>query len=461
MFRQTHGLCRIIPSAWILTTRNHPPLNMKAFISYSHQDAQLLDKLHAHLAAIRREGLLETWTDREIHAGGEIDREVFAAMDEAELFLLLVSASFLDSSYCYEKEFQRALEKQAAGKAVIVPLILREVDWEIPALRKFKALPDDGKPVISRHWHSDDEGFSNIAKGLRKLLAALKPNGTKESATKKTKKPKFTPDDSHVTAEQRDKLGDVHKGIVERLTAKFANLPEADFRKKVGMWSAIVWSQFNEHFNTVEFGLQSLPKERFEEAKSWLLQYRASKDKNFKRADPQKYRNTLTKAIHIAKGMLGWSDEQLYAFAIEKLEQATPITSLNDLGNNQLELVKNKIKYEQTKRGVKSKQAKAVKKPRIAKPKLEFSKELLEAILSHFSAAERGLTEILRPAPEGPLNVCFIPNITAAGTAYSVRKSVFKPAVAELLSLSWLLQPESDSNVRIYELNPQAQPTAQ
>ena len=287
--------------------------------------------------------------------------------------------------------------------------------------------------------------------------------GTETKEKKKTLPPappreKFVRDETHVTDEQRKKLGDVHKEIVERLTAKYAKLSQAEYNKKVGMWSGIVWGQFNEHFETVEFGLQSLPKEKFDEAKGWLQRYRASKSKNLKRVDPQKYRNTLTTAIHAAKGELGWSSDDLYKFAAAKLEMEPAITSLGDLGNNQLELVKSRIRYELTKRGVKSKQAKATKKPRLAAPRLAFAKQLLEVILAHPRAHERGLTEVLDDAPDGPLNVCFLPNIVSAGSAPSVRKNIFKPAVAELLSLGWLLQPESNHRERIYELNPHAQP---
>lgn len=432
---------------------------MKAFISYSHRDAELLDKLHEHLAALRREGLLETWTDREIDAGGEIDEEVAQAMDEAGLFLLLVTASFLNSDYCYQREFERAQQKRAAGKAIIVPLILREVDWDIPALRKYKALPTDGKPVVSRHWHSEDEAFASIATGLRRMLKAFKPNGENKTASSRAaKKTNFTPDESHVSDEQRAELRKLQEQVVDRLTAKDKILPEEQFRKRQGKWFGIVWSQFHEEFETKEHGLQSLPKTRFEDAKNWLRQYRASKDKNLKRSDPEKYRATLTAAIYSAAGSLGWSKDEVYRFAADKLDQATPITSLNDLGVNQLELVKSRIKYEVTKRRVKSKQAKASKKPRIVQPKLELAKNLLEAILDHLNAEERGLTEILQESPDGPLNICFIPNTTARGNPYSVKKSAFKPAVAELLSLGWLLQPEGNHNVRIYELNPHAPP---
>lgn len=143
---------------------------MRAFISYSHLDAEFLTQLHEHLSTMRRQGILDTWTDRAIPAGGVIDDHVHDQMDQAELYLLLVSSAFIASDYCIEKEFARALERQRAGKARIVPIIIRDCDWKIPELRKFKALPEDGKAVESRHWHSTDEAFANVVSELRKLL---------------------------------------------------------------------------------------------------------------------------------------------------------------------------------------------------------------------------------------------------------------------------------------------------
>jgi len=142
---------------------------VKAAISYSHDDAALLDKLHKHLAVLRREGLITTWTDRDILAG-VIDEHVDRAWEEADMYLLLVSASFIDSNYCYEREFKRALERFRLGEAAIVLIILRECDWQIRELRQFKAYPTDGKPIVSRHWHSEDEALADVVSGLRKLI---------------------------------------------------------------------------------------------------------------------------------------------------------------------------------------------------------------------------------------------------------------------------------------------------
>ena len=77
-------------------------------------------------------------------------------------------------------------------------------------------------------------------------------------------------------------------------------------------------------------------------------------------------------------------------------------------------------------------------------------------LFSHPVPEERGLTEILGSSPASPLEACFIPNTTARGRAPSVKKSYLRTAIAELVQLGWLLPPEGNSKIQIYELSPEA-----
>jgi hypothetical protein len=186
---------------------------MKTFISYSPHDAELLEVFHRHLAALRRQNLITAWTDREIPAGGMIDDHVEHHIEGAELYLLLISAAFIDSHYCYEKEFKRALERHAAKQAIIVPIIIKPCDWKIPELKQFKALPKDGKAVTGSDWKSVDEALTDVVAGIRRLI---------ERGNAEPPKPKFVPDERHVSEEQRAILKNIGDQVVERLTAHLA-----------------------------------------------------------------------------------------------------------------------------------------------------------------------------------------------------------------------------------------------
>jgi internalin A len=61
----------------------------------------------------------------------------------------LISADFLASDYCFDIEMKTALERHAAGKAVVIPVILRPVDWKATPFRGLQALPRNGKPVTT------------------------------------------------------------------------------------------------------------------------------------------------------------------------------------------------------------------------------------------------------------------------------------------------------------------------
>ena len=63
------------------------------------------------------------------------------------MILLLVSADFMGSDYCYDIEMTRALERHEANEARVIPIIVREVAWHSAPFGKLQALPADGKVV--------------------------------------------------------------------------------------------------------------------------------------------------------------------------------------------------------------------------------------------------------------------------------------------------------------------------
>ncbi len=78
---------------------------------------------------MERRGLLDAWHDRRITSGEEWSGQISDSLERADIVLLLISADFMASDYCYEIETKRALELHAAGKAVVIPVILRPVSW--------------------------------------------------------------------------------------------------------------------------------------------------------------------------------------------------------------------------------------------------------------------------------------------------------------------------------------------
>jgi|SRR6266487_5312137 len=110
---------------------------------------------------------------REISAGTEWEPEIVRQLETSDIILLLVSAAFMNSEYCYGKELQRAIQRHERREARVIPIILSPVDWKIPPLNKLQALPTDGKPITGAGWHSVDEALLNVVKGIRNVIKDL------------------------------------------------------------------------------------------------------------------------------------------------------------------------------------------------------------------------------------------------------------------------------------------------
>ena|SRR2546427_1062400 len=141
---------------------------IKIFYCYAHEDRTLRKELEKHLGPLKREGRVTDWYDREILPGTNWEYEIEAHLNEADIVLLLVSPDFMYSNYCYSKEMKQALRRHRAGKAYVIPIILRPVDWERTPIGILQALPTEAQPVTE--WLNLDKAFLDVVKGIRRVV---------------------------------------------------------------------------------------------------------------------------------------------------------------------------------------------------------------------------------------------------------------------------------------------------
>ncbi|MEJ1961541.1 MAG: toll/interleukin-1 receptor domain-containing protein [Gammaproteobacteria bacterium] len=141
---------------------------MNVFVSYSHADAGMPERLRAHCAVLLREGRIGLWHDREIEAGAPFDQEIVRQLKASTHFVPLVSPDYLSSRYCESRELRAAIKLHRAGELAIVPVILEPCDWRSSPLGRHKALPQDGKPV--RLWRSRNAALLNVVMEFRRLV---------------------------------------------------------------------------------------------------------------------------------------------------------------------------------------------------------------------------------------------------------------------------------------------------
>ena len=142
---------------------------VQVFFSYSHKDEELRNELETHLALLKRQGVISAWHDRRISAGNNIGTTISGELEDSEVVLLLVSANFLSSDYCYEKELARALEKERAGSAIVIPVILHPCDWHSAPFGQLRATPTDGKAISL--FANQHEALTIVAKDVREAIS--------------------------------------------------------------------------------------------------------------------------------------------------------------------------------------------------------------------------------------------------------------------------------------------------
>jgi hypothetical protein len=141
------------------------------FVSYSHRDEVERERLDVHLAPLAREGLIDLWCNRVITPGSDWQRDIARELDAADIFILLVSADFIASMFCFEKELETALWRQRQGRVRIIPVLVKPADFANLPFGRYQALPRDLRPVIT--WENPDAAWVEVARGVREAVEEI------------------------------------------------------------------------------------------------------------------------------------------------------------------------------------------------------------------------------------------------------------------------------------------------
>jgi hypothetical protein len=167
--RTVHELCLPNYSQFIESFKAERESIRVAF-SYSHKDEELRKDLEIHLKLLERQGLISSWHDRKIIPGDRWKDVIDDNFKRADIIILLISADFIASDYCYEVEMKTALERHEKGEARIVPIIARDCQWKKTPFGNLQVLPKDSKPVNS--WPDRDEVLRSVADNIEKIIEA-------------------------------------------------------------------------------------------------------------------------------------------------------------------------------------------------------------------------------------------------------------------------------------------------
>lgn len=155
---------------------------LNLFIAYAREDKELINRLEKHLVPLKRLDLINIWHDGLIEPGGNWNEEIKARLASSDIILLMISIDFIASDYCYEVELKESLTRHNRNEVKLIPIILSHCDWEDTVFSGLQVLPADGRPVVSKHWVTQEEALYNIAVNIKNVT--LNILNTKEEEKK-------------------------------------------------------------------------------------------------------------------------------------------------------------------------------------------------------------------------------------------------------------------------------------
>jgi DNA-binding transcriptional ArsR family regulator len=137
---------------------------VKIFISYSHDDRKMKDRLILNLSPLVQKRVVLIWQDEDILAGAIRQDQIKSFLEQANIILCLVSPDFLSSEDFYTYEITTAIEKMNEEKTFVIPVYLRPCYLDNLPLSSLQGLPKNMQPIST--WQDQDSAFLEVAKGI-------------------------------------------------------------------------------------------------------------------------------------------------------------------------------------------------------------------------------------------------------------------------------------------------------
>src|SRR6266567_1409530 len=148
------------------TTATSEPKPRDIVCLYSQDDEPFYLQLKKGLNLWERQGHVR-WL--EVLPGEERSVTLHSHVKRADLILMLLSPDFFADEQC-DHIMQLALQERVSRQVLVVPILIRAVNWRLSACKDLVILPHNEQPVAS--WTLSDEAYASISADLLRLIPA-------------------------------------------------------------------------------------------------------------------------------------------------------------------------------------------------------------------------------------------------------------------------------------------------
>ena len=141
------------------------------FVSYSHNDAEYLERLKVHLKPFEKNGQIDLWADTNIKAGDKWKDKISAALENSVIAILLISADFLASDFIIDNELPPLLKSAEEKGKAILSLIVKPCRFTSnESLSVFQAINDPKNPLSKLNENDREEMYVKVADRIDNLV---------------------------------------------------------------------------------------------------------------------------------------------------------------------------------------------------------------------------------------------------------------------------------------------------
>lgn len=144
----------------------------RVFISYSHRDSALMQRLQVHLAPLQGEGVVELWDDTRIRAGAVWREEISRELATCEVAVLLLSADYFASEFIQALELPTLLEGEHKRGLKILMVVLKPCRFAFSKLSNFQAVNPVDRPLSRMDESDQEEVWMRVTEIIEETLAS-------------------------------------------------------------------------------------------------------------------------------------------------------------------------------------------------------------------------------------------------------------------------------------------------
>ncbi|QCW99823.1 TIR domain-containing protein [Aggregatimonas sangjinii] len=156
------------------------------YVLYASLDKSLAHDLLRRLQLWEKEFNVSIWHDSPIFPGQQWKPQNLSRLNEADIFLFLLSNGFMYSEFIQQDEFKMIIDKYKEGKAIVVPIVLENCPWDVDfnsddydfSFKELPVLPEDGKPI--NKWDSSEKALAQVTDHVKRMIAPATEDGDAE-----------------------------------------------------------------------------------------------------------------------------------------------------------------------------------------------------------------------------------------------------------------------------------------